>query len=116
MIKYLVICLLAAAPLPVLAAADPVDNYAANDLSKARYALAIKQLERDYARNPDDESILLNLALAYRHANRQTEAVALYRRVLAMKDYELDTVSGKPVWAHDVARRALGERVTLTAR
>ena len=116
MIKCLVIALLVTAPLPAAAAADPVDNYAANDLAKARYALAIKQLERDYARNPDDESILLNLALAYRYSGRKIESVALYRRVLAMKDYELDTVSGKPMWAHDVARRALGEKVAFTAR
>ncbi len=116
MIKYLIIPLLVAAPLSVAAAADPVDNYAAHDIGKARYALAITQLERDYARRPTDESILLNLALAYRHAGRQAEAVVLYRRVLAMQDYELDTVSGKPMWAHDVARRALGERVVLSAR
>ena len=116
MIKYLAISFLVVAPLPVAATADPVDNYAANDLSKARYALAIEQLERDYARSPDDESILLNLALAYRHSGRAAESVALYRRVLAMKDYELDSLRGKPVWAHDVARRALGEKVAMTAR
>ena len=116
MIKFLVISLLVATPLPVMAAADPVDNYAANDLSKARYDLAIKQLERDYARNPDDESILLNLALAYRHSGRAADSVTLYRKVLSMKDYELDSLSGKPVWAHDVARRALGEKVVMSAR
>ena len=116
MLKYFVFAFLATAPVPVLAAADPVDNYAANDLGKARYALAIAQLERDYARNPDDESILLNLALAYRHSGRAVESVTLYRRVLAMKDYELDTLHGKPVWAHEVARRALGDRVAFTAR
>lgn len=116
MTKYLVIALLAATPLSAMATADPVDNYAVNDITKARYTLAINQLERDYTRRPTDESILLNLALAYRHAGRATEAAALYRKVLSMQDYELDTTSGKPVWAHDVARRALGERVILTSR
>ncbi len=116
MTKYLVIALLAATPLSAVAAVDPVDNYAANDITKARYALAITQLERDYARRPGDESILLNLALAYRQSGRSVEAAALYRKVLSMQDYELDTTSGKPVWAHDVARRALGERVVLTSR
>jgi Flp pilus assembly protein TadD len=116
MTKYLVIALLVAAPLSIAAAADPVDNYAVNDITKARYASAIEQLERDYARRPSDESILLNLALAYRHAGRQAEAETLYRKVLAMQDYELDTIGGKPVWAHDVARRALGQKVELTAR
>ena len=116
MTKYLVIALLAATPLSTLAAADPVDNYAVNDIGKARYGLAISQLERDYARRPSDESILLNLALAYRHAGRSAEAATLYRKVLSMQDYELDTVSGKPMWAHDIARRALGERVILTSR
>jgi Flp pilus assembly protein TadD len=116
MIKYLVIPLLVVAPLSNAAAADPVDNYAANDITKARYALAITQLERDYARRSGDESILLNLALAYRQSGRSTEAATLYRKVLSMQDYELDTTSGKPAWAHDVARRALGEKVILTAR
>lgn len=116
MIKYLAIPLLALAPLSGEAAADPVDNYAASDITKARYAVAIQKLEREYARSPEDESTLLNLALAYRYAGRTTEAVPLYRKVLSMQDYELATVSGKPVWAHDVARRALGNQVQLTSR
>ncbi len=116
MLKYLAIPLLAMAPLSIAAAADPVDNYGVNDITKARYALAINQLERDHARRPGDESVLLNLALAYRYTGQPEKAVPLYRKVLSMQDYELDTVSGKPVWAHDVARRALGSKVVLTSR
>jgi Flp pilus assembly protein TadD len=116
MIKYLVISLLVVAPLSVVAAADPVDNYGVNDIQKARYTLAINQLERAYARRPSDESILLNLAFAYRKAGRAADAATLYRKVLSMQDYELNTVSGTPVWAHDLARQALGEKPVLTAR
>jgi tetratricopeptide (TPR) repeat protein len=116
MIKYLVTPLLVVASLPFAAVANPVDNYAARDITKARYAVAIQKLERDYARSPNDESTLLNLALAYRYAGREAEAAPLYRKVLAMPDYELDTTSGVPVYAHRAARAALARSVQLTAR
>jgi len=116
MIKCLAIPLLALAPLSVAAAATPVDNYAASDIANARYDAAIEKLERDFARSPEDESTLLNLALAYRYSGRASEAVPLYRRVLSMQDYELGTVTGDPVWAHQVARRALDRQVQFSSR
>ena len=117
MTKTYLIPLLVAASLSGAAVANPVDNYyAARDIVQARYASAISQLESQYARDPSDESVLLNLALAYRHAGRETDAQHLYRKVLTMTDYELDSAGGKPIWAHDLARRSLATTIVLSAR
>ena len=117
MTKMIVIPMLLAASLSGAAVASPVDNfYAARDIVQARYAPAIIQLEGQYARDPSDESVLLNLALAYRHADRNIDAQHLFRKVLVMPDYELNTADGKTVWAHDLARRSLATNIVLSAR
>ncbi len=116
MIKYLVTPLLVVASLPVAVVAAPVDNYAAGQISAARYDAAIVRLERFVREDALDETALLNLALAYRHKGRMTEAAKLYRRVLAHDDALLDTVDGKPRWAHEVARTGLSNIVTFASR
>jgi tetratricopeptide (TPR) repeat protein len=116
MIKYLVTPLLVAASLPFAAVAAPVDNYAASQISAARYDAAIVRLERFVREDALDETALLNLALAYRHKGRVNEAAKLYRRVLAHDNALLDTVDGKPRWAHDVARAGLSNIVTVASR
>jgi tetratricopeptide (TPR) repeat protein len=114
--KALVTLLLVAAPLSPLAAADPVDNYAAKAVSAGQYRAAIAKLEADLRNDPNDESTLLNLALAYRKTGQHARAVALYERVLKLQNYALDTTRGTPIWSHDVALRGLGRPTGLAAR
>lgn len=116
MTKTLVISSLVAALLSGAAVANPVDNYAANDVTSGRYAAAIVTLESKMRENPRDESTLLNLALAYRKANRKAEATALYEQVLALDNYALNTTRGTPMWSHDVALRGLGRPTGYASR
>ena len=116
MLKFLVNPLLVAASLPIAAVADPVDNYAAQPIAAARYDVAMAKLERVVREDALDETALLNLALVYRHKGRVSDATKLYRRVLAHDNVLLDSVDGKPRWAHDVARAGLGNMVTLASR
>ena len=116
MTKYLVLLGMIGASAPALALAGPVDNYATLPISAAKYDVAMVQLERIVREDALDETALLNLALVYRHKGRMADATKLYRRVLAHDNVLLDTVDGKPRWAHDVARAGLGNMVTIALR
>jgi tetratricopeptide (TPR) repeat protein len=115
MIKLFVNPLLVAASLPIAAVAVPVDNYAVQPIAAARYDVAMAKLEHMVREDALDETALLNLALVYRHKDRVSDAIKLYRRVLALDNFLLDTVDGKPRWAHDVARAGLGAMVTFAS-
>ena len=116
MVKFLVTPLLVVASLPIAAVANPVDNYAADHITAAKYDVAMTRLEQVVREDALDETALLNLALVYRHKGRTAEAAKLYRRVLAHEDALLDTVDGKPRWAHDIARAGLGGITTIALR
>jgi Flp pilus assembly protein TadD len=91
----------------IVFAASPVDNYSAIALTSSQYRLVVANLEPVVQRNRSDESLLLNLAMAYRHLGRDAEADALYRRVLSLDNAELDTANGGTISSHVVARRAI---------
>jgi tetratricopeptide (TPR) repeat protein len=114
--KLLVTCWLVVAPLSPLAAADPVDNYAASAVSSGNYTAAVRTLEAQLREDPQDESTLLNLALAYRKLGRTADASALYERVLTLENFALNTTRGTPMWSHDVALRALGRPTGFASR
>ncbi len=97
-------------------AGQPVDNYGTADLSLAKYEAVVAKLEPIAMRNRSDESLLLNLAMAYRHTGRDAEAAALYRRVLELDNVEVETASGGTVLSHVVARRALAKPLQLSSR
>ncbi len=100
----------------VALAGQPVDNYSATALTTAQYHVAVAQLEPIVKRDRADESLLLNLAMAYRHVGRFADANALYRRVLVMEDVELDTATGGTVSSHAVARFGLKTPAVFSQR
>jgi Flp pilus assembly protein TadD len=100
----------------VTLAGQPVDNYSANALTTAQYEAVVAKLEPVVKRDRNDESLLLNLAMAYRYTGRDAEATALYQRVLALDNAELDTANGGTMWSHAVARRALARPMQISAR
>ena len=112
--------MIAASPLMltsvVATAGQPVDNYGTADLGRAKYEAVVAKLGPIAARDRRDESVLLNLAMAYRHVGRQAEATALYRRVLDLDNVELETTDGGAVFSHVIARRGLAEPVQLSSR
>ncbi len=113
--------LIAATPLMLASTAafagNPVDNYAVTALTGANYQQVVATLEPIVKRDRGDETLLLNLAMAYRHTGRNAEADSLYRRVLMLDDVELDTAMGGTINSHVVARRALATRpIALSQR
>lgn len=112
---FIFLAFIAVAPLSAIAA-EPVDNYAADAVVAARYAEAVTMLQAHVAKDPMDESALINLAIAYRHTGRAAEAQAMYRRVLQLENVMLDTAKGRAMSSHDVARRGLGLGTQLSLR
>lgn len=97
-------------------AGQPVDNYGTAELASAKYDAVVAKLEPIALQNRSDESVLLNLAMAYRHTGRNAEAAVLYRRVLALDNAELETANGGTIMSHVIARRSLAQRVQLSSR
>ena len=113
--RFIVGLPLVVAPAVALAG-QPVDNYSATALTTAQYHVAVAQLEPIVKRDRADESLLLNLAMAYRHVGRVVDANALYRRVLVMEDVELDTATGGTVSSHVVARLGMKTPAVFSQR
>ncbi len=103
------------APVVTLAG-QPVDNYGTADLTSAKYDAVVAKLEPIALRDRGNESVLLNLAMAYRHTGRIAEAATLYRRVLALDNAELETANGETIMSHTIARRSLAQPLQLSSR
>lgn len=107
MTNWIALALLVAAPLPVAAAAAPVNTSAAVD---------IRALETASRMSPADGGAAIELASAYMQVGRYADAAAAYRRALATDNEMMETPSGDTIWSHDVARKMLARDVLLTAR
>lgn len=109
--KIRVISILAAVPLAcgslAAQAQQPVDNYETVALTQGQFARAIPALETRLRADPTDESLLLNLAMAYRRSGQGAKADLLYRRVLFQEDVMLDGIGGAKAWSHDLAKAGL---------
>ncbi len=109
--KTLVIALVTAASLACgMSAANaqqPVDNYETVALTQGEYARAIPALVNRLRADPTDESLLLNLAMAYRKSGEAAKADVLYRRVLFQEDVALDGAGGVRAWSHDLAKAGM---------
>ena len=109
--KTLFMSILAALPLACGASAanaqQPVDNYETVALITGQYARAIPALEDRLRADPTDESLLLNLAMAYRKSGETAKADLLYKRVLFQDDVMLDGAGGVRAWSHDLAKAGM---------
>lgn len=89
------------------------------DLIKAKQlAAAETELHTRRAKEPDEPSVLINLAYVYAKTGRAADAATLYERVLALPDVLLALGNGKPRWSHALANKGLGrpEGVALTSQ
>ena len=91
---------------PVALTAQPVDN--------SIQARQISWYEAGTRINSADGGALTELAGAYWRAGRLTDAVAAYRRVLALDNVMLETRAGDDVWSHENARQALVRTIEMT--
>lgn len=87
------------------------DQIAAKNLKAAETRLVAQR-----AAEPNEPSVLLNLAYVYKKTNRAAEAQALYDAVLAQPDVLMALGSGKPAWSHTLAMKGLGRSVDFARR
>lgn len=87
------------------------DQIAAKNLQAAERTLVAQS-----AVEPDEPSVLLNLAFVYKKTGRAAEANALYERVLAQPDVLMALGSGKPAWSHAVAMKGIGRSTAYAGR
>ena len=105
MIKSVVLAGIAVMIAASPAFAGPVDN------SVDQVASLVKVV----AVAPRDGGAYAELANAYMRTGRTQEAMAAYRRVLALDNVMLETSTGNAIWSHEVARRALATTATYTS-
>ena len=87
------------------------DQIAAKNLKAAETRLIAQR-----AAEPDEPSVLLNLAYVYKKTNRVAEARDLYDAVLAQPDVLMALGSGKPAWSHALAMKGLGRSTDFAGR
>ncbi len=102
--KSVLFLLVAAAALPAIAVAKPVDN------SK------LVMLDRVAARMPYNGAAQSDLGIAYLRADRASEARAAFERVLQLDNVTLTTRTGEDIWSHTLARRMLARDMVIAAR
>jgi cytochrome c-type biogenesis protein CcmH/NrfG len=105
MVKSVVLAAIAVTILASPASATPVDN------SVDQVAALVKIV----AVAPRDGGAYTELANAYMRSGRTQEAMAAYRRVLALDNVMLETPTGNAIWSHEVAHRALASTATFTS-
>ncbi|WP_182912001.1 tetratricopeptide repeat protein [Sphingomonas cavernae] len=87
------------------------DQIAAKDLKAAE-----TRLDAQRAKEPNEPSVLLNLAYVYKKTGRATEAVTLYNEVLAQPDVLMALGDGRPASSHAIALKAMDRPNGYAAR
>lgn len=86
------------------------DHIVAKDMRAAE-----TRLEAQRAAEPNEPSVLINLAWVYRKTGREAEAQALYERVLAEPSVLLAMGNGRPASSHMLAMKGLGRSSEFAA-
>ena len=86
------------------------DKIAARDMRAAE-----QRLDQQRMAEPDEPSVLLNLAWVYKKTGRADAAKALYERVLAEPDVLMALGDGRPASSHMLAMKGLGRSADFAA-
>jgi Flp pilus assembly protein TadD len=96
--------------------AQPANPYGYDQIAAKNLTAAETQLVAQRATEPNEPSVLLNLAYVYKKTNRAAEARSLYDAVLAQPDVLMALGSGKPAWSHTLAMKGLGRSTDFAGR
>jgi len=97
-------------------AEDGGNRYGYDQITAKNLKAAEQRLLDQQAAEPNEPSVLLNLAYVYKKTGRTAEADALYERVLAQKDVLMALGNGKPAWSHTLAMKAMGRSTDYAGR
>lgn len=101
----------AAVASPGLAAQE----YGYQQIAEGKLLLAKSQLEAARVAEPNEPSVMINLAAIYARTGRAEQAQAMYQQVLATDNVLLEMGDHRPAWSHSLARRGL-QRSEMAAR
>lgn len=99
-----------------IAHAQEPNRYGYDQIAAKNLKAAETRLIAQRAAEPNEPSVLLNLAFVYKKTNRAAEAEALYNAVLAQPDVLMALGSGKPAWSHALAMKGLGRSTEFAGR
>ena len=91
-------------------------TYGFNAIAKDDLTAAEARLIAQRATEPNEPSVLLNLAYVYAKTGRYDQANALYRKVIAGENVLMLTGSRQQLWSHDVAQRGLDRARMMASR
>lgn len=91
-------------------------RYGFNAIQRDDLTAAEARLIAQRAAEPNEPSVLLNLAHVYMKTGRADQALALYRAVLAGENVLMATATRDPAWSHDLARRGLDRTRSIASR
>lgn len=101
----------AAIASPGLAAQE----YGYQQIAEGKLLLAENQLEAARVAEPNEPSVMINLAAIYTRTGRADRAQSMYAQVLASENVQMEMGDRRPAWSHDIARRGL-QRSVMAAR
>lgn len=91
-------------------------RYGYNAIQRADLAGAEARLIAERAAQPDEPSVLINLAHIYSKTGRAPQAEALYRQVLASANVMMLTGGNRPLSSHQLARQGLDRAKLMASR
>lgn len=91
-------------------------TYGFNAIARGDLNAAEARLIAQRAEEPNEPSVLLNLAYIYGRTGRADEATALYNQILASDDVLMISGKGEQVWSHALARKAMSRTTGIASR
>jgi thioredoxin-like negative regulator of GroEL len=108
---------LGAAFLATTASAQTQEQkYGFNAIQNADLTGAEARLMAQRVAEPNEPSVLINLAHVYSKTGRPEQAAAMYRQVMASENVLMLTGSRDQVWSHDLAQRGLARARQMVSR
>lgn len=101
--------------LAMLSAPALAQEYGYQQIAEGKLLLAENQLEAARVAEPNEPSVMINLAAIYARTGRAEQAQAMYQQVLATDNVLLEMGDRRPAWSHTLARRGL-QRSEVAAR
>jgi thioredoxin-like negative regulator of GroEL len=101
--------------LAMLSAPALAQEYGYQQIADGKLLLAESQLEAARVAEPEEPSVMINLAAIYARTGRADQAQAMYQWVLAAENVQLEMGDHSPAWSHTLARRGM-QRSVMAAR
>ena len=114
--KMVLVTLGAALAATAAGAQTQEQTYGFNAIQRDDLAGAEARLNAQRAMEPNEPSVLINLAHVYAKTGRMAQAETLYRQVMATDNVLMLTGSKQQLWSHQLARKGLDRAREMASR